>query len=128
VLLLAAFLVAVVDLVDKAVSPTLPAAYDARGGGRAATMVAVTAVGAWPFPRAGSRLVAVAGGLLVGGGIANTLSLGIWEHGVPNPLVSLRYDVAFNAADLCVAAGFLLLLPAMLLFAVQHRGELEARI
>src|SRR4051794_10304666 len=47
VLVLAALTVVVVDLVDKAVSPTLPSAYHARGPAAAAGMAAMVVVGAW---------------------------------------------------------------------------------
>src|SRR5947208_15591346 len=57
VLVVAALTVAAADLVDKAVSPTLPAAYHARGAGAAAGMAAVVMIGLWMFPRPGSRLI-----------------------------------------------------------------------
>jgi hypothetical protein len=127
-LLIAALTVAVVDLVDKAVSSTLPSAYHARGLGGALAMVAMVVIGAWFFPRAGSLPIAVAGGLMVGGGLANVLSLGIWGRGVPNPLLSERLGIAYNLADVAIGLGLLSMLGATLLFALQHRGELSARL
>jgi len=127
-LVLAAVTVAVVDLLDKAVSPTLPSAYHARGPAAAAGMAAMVVVGAWMFPRAGSRLIAAAGGLMVGGGLSNVLSLGIWGRGVPNPLLSERLDIAFNLADVAIALGLLSMLAGILAYAVQHRSLLHARI
>jgi hypothetical protein len=128
VLLFAALTVAAVDLADKAVSPTLPGAYHARGAAGASAMLAMVAIGAWMFPRAGSRLIAAAGGLMVGGGIANVLSLGIWGRGVPNPLLSARLDIAYNLADVAIGLGLVSLLGAILVFGVQHRTELSARL
>jgi hypothetical protein len=128
VLLLSALIVAPVDLVDKAATSTLPSAYHARGLGGALAMAAMVVVGAWFFPRAGSRLIAVAGGLMVGGGIANVLSLGIWGRGVPNPLLSERLGIAYNLADVAIGLGLLSMFAATLIFAVQHRGELGARL
>lgn len=125
-LLAVALVVAAVDLVDKLVAPTLPEAFHPRPPSVALVMAVATVLGLVTFPRTGSRAIAVAGGLMVGGGIANTASLLAWGAGIPNPLLSQRYDVAFNLADLAVASGFLLLLPATLVFAVQHRHELGA--
>jgi hypothetical protein len=128
VLVAAALTVVAVDLVDKAVSPTLPGAYHARGAGAAAVMAAVVVIGAWMFPRVGSRLIAVAGGLMVGGGLSNVLSLGLWGRGVPNPLLSDRLNIAFNLADVAIGLGLLSMLAGILVFGVQHRGELRAQL
>jgi hypothetical protein len=128
VLLLSALIVAPIDLVDKATSSTLPSAYHARGLGGALAMVAMVVIGAWFFPRAGSRLIAVAGGLMVGGGMANVLSLGIWGRGVPNPLLSERLGIAYNLADVAIGLGLLSMMAATLVFALQHRNELSARL
>jgi hypothetical protein len=123
-----ALTVAAVDLTDKAITPTLPEAFHPRPPSVVVVMVATSVLGLLTFPRTGSRAIAIAGGLMVGGGIANTASLAIWGSGVPNPLLATRYGIAFNLADVCVTAGFLLLLPATLVFAVQHRGELRATL
>jgi hypothetical protein len=127
-LLLVAALVTAVDLGDEIVSPTLPDYYHTRPLSIVATMVAVTALGCVAFPRTGSRGIAVAGGLMVGGGIANTISFLAWGRGIPNPIVSYRLGAAFNLADLAVAAGFVLLVPAAIVFALRHRHELDARL
>ena len=55
-----------------------------------------------------------------------TVSLLVWGAGIPNPLLSDRYDIAFNLADLAVGSGFLLLLPATLAFAMRHRDRLNS--
>jgi hypothetical protein len=127
-LLIVAVLVTAADLLDKLVSPTLDEAYHARPLSVLAVMVGVTALGVITFPRTGSLSMAVAGGLLVGGGIGNTVSLLAWGRGIPNPLVSYRLGIAFNIADLCVGAGFALLLPAALIFMVRHQHELNAEL
>jgi hypothetical protein len=127
-LVVAALTVVAVDLVDKAVSTTLPGSYHARGAGAAAGMAAMVVIGAWMFPRVGSPLIAVAGGLMVGGGLSNVLSLALWGRGVPNPLLSDRLHIAFNLADVAIGLGLLSMLAGILLFAVQHRAALHAQL
>lgn len=127
-LLAVAAVVVAVDIGDKIVTPTIPEAFHPRPPAVLVLMAVVTVLGLVTFPRAGSRSIAVAGGLMVGGGIANTASLVAWGSGIPNPLLSYRYDVAFNLADLAVGIGFAALLPAAIVFAVRHRGELDAKL
>jgi lipoprotein signal peptidase len=91
-------------------------------------MAAMVVIGAWMFPRVGSPLIAVAGGLMVGGGLSNVLSLGLWGRGVPNPLLSDRLHIAFNLADVAIGLGLLSMLAGILLFAVQHRAALHAQL
>jgi hypothetical protein len=127
VLLLVAFAVMAADLIHKSIAHTQPDAFHVRTTRELAVMVAISAFGLLAFPRAGSRLIAAAGGLMVGGGLANVLSAFIFGRGVPNPFV-VRGDVwaiAFNLADVCVALGFLILLPSVLGFAIAHRRQLE---
>ncbi|MDX6514403.1 MAG: hypothetical protein QOH73_69 [Gaiellaceae bacterium] len=125
-LLAVAAVVVAVDIGDKLVTPTLPEAFHPRPPIVLLAMVVVTVLGLVTFPRAGSRAIAIAGGLMVGGGVANTVSLLAWGSGIPNPLLSSRYDIAFNLADLAVGSGFVLLLPATLAFAVRHREHLNS--
>ncbi|MGZ4398563.1 MAG: signal peptidase II [Gaiellaceae bacterium] len=115
------------DLVHKAIAHTRPEAFHVRSAREVAVMVAISLLGTFAFPRAGSRLIAAAGGLMVGGGLANVLSVGLFGRGVPNPFVvqAGHTMIAFNLADICVATGFALLLPSVLGFAVAHRAELE---
>jgi lipoprotein signal peptidase len=68
-----------------------------------------------------SPAIAVAAGPLVGGAAGNGLSLALWP-GVPNPIVV--DGLAFNVADVSVALGLVLLLPAMIAFAVRNRERL----
>jgi hypothetical protein len=127
VLLAVALLVVAADLTDKAVAHTEANAYHVRTPRELVVMVTISLVGLLVFPRAGSRLIAAAGGLMTGGGLANVLSAAIFGRGVPNPFLlhGEAWAVAFNLADVCVAVGFLVLLPSVLAFAVAHRNELE---
>ncbi len=74
--------------------------------------------------RARSASIAVAGGIVLGGALGNLASIALWPSlaGVPDPLVA--GGVAFNVADVAVAVGFVLLLPATALFALKNRERL----
>ena len=74
--------------------------------------------------RVRSASIAVAGGIVLGGALGNLVSIALWPSlaGVPDPLVA--GGVAFNVADVAVAVGFVLLLPATALFALKHRERL----
>jgi lipoprotein signal peptidase len=71
-----------------------------------------------------SASIAVTGGLVLGGAMGNLASIALWPSlpGVPDPLVA--GGIAFSVADVAVAAGFVLLLPALILFAVRNRQRL----
>jgi lipoprotein signal peptidase len=64
------------------------------------------------------------GGLVLGGAAGNLASIALWPSvpGVPDPIVA--GGVAFNVADVAVMAGFTLLIPATLVFAVRNRARL----
>jgi lipoprotein signal peptidase len=74
--------------------------------------------------RTRSGSIALAGGIVLGGAAANLVSIALWPSlpGVPDPIVA--DGVAFNLADIAVAVGFALLLPATLVFAVRNRERL----
>ena len=80
-----------------------------------------------------SLLLAAAGGVVVGGAAANAISLALWPSydGVPNPFFAgdqVR-GIAFNLADVFLATGGLLLVPAAaLIFAARNRERLGERI
>src|ERR1700694_11388 len=64
------------------------------------------------------------GGLVLGGAAGNLVSIALWPSvpGVPDPIVA--GGVAFNVADVAVMAGFTLLVPATLVFALRNRARL----
>ena len=72
-----------------------------------------------------SAAMGLAGGVLVGGAIANLASLALWPSvdGVPNPL--LAGALAFNLADVAVACGLVLVLATTTSFAARNRGRLH---
>jgi lipoprotein signal peptidase len=71
-----------------------------------------------------SSSIAFAGGVVLGGAAGNLVSIALWPSlpGVPDPIVA--GGVAFNLADVAVAVGFALLLPATIVFAMQNRERL----
>lgn len=74
--------------------------------------------------RTRSASIAIAGGVVLGGALGNLASIALWPSiaGVPDPIVA--GGVAFNLADVAVAAGFVLLLPATALFGLKNRERL----
>ncbi len=119
--------VAGLDLAQKAFS------ISERGGavlvhGRPAVYVAGLAAAALVWAVAVARVrsasIAVAGGVVLGGALGNLASIALWPSlaGVPDPIVA--GGVAFNVADVAVAVGFVLLLPATALFALKNRERL----
>ena len=119
--------VAALDLVQKAFS------ISERGGAvlvhsRPAPYIAGLAAAAlaWAvaLARVRSASIAIAGGVVLGGAIGNLASIALWPSlaGVPDPLVA--GGVAFNVADVAVAAGLVLLLPATALFGLRNRERL----
>jgi lipoprotein signal peptidase len=77
-------------------------------------------------PRARSRWISLGAGIAAGGALATLVTGLAWQHGVPNPLVA--GGVAFNVADLAIAAGDALLVAAALTHAWTHRAQLHERI
>ncbi|MDX6487362.1 MAG: hypothetical protein QOF43_2515 [Gaiellaceae bacterium] len=74
-------------------------------------------------PRIRSIPVALGAGIAAGGALATLVSAIAWG-GVPDPLV--RGGVAFNLADLSIAAGDALLVVAVLAHAWANRDRLRA--
>jgi lipoprotein signal peptidase len=114
-----ASVVAAVDLVHKALAG--PVFVHERSALYAAGIVPVCLAWAVAVVFLRSPEIALAAGPLVGGAAGNALSLALWP-GVPNPLVV--DGLAFNVADLGVALGLVLLLPATVSFAVRNRERL----
>jgi lipoprotein signal peptidase len=69
-----------------------------------------------------SALLALAGGVVLGGALGNVVSLALWP-GVPNPIE--LDSIAFNLADTFVLVGFATTAAATLTFAVRHRERLR---
>ena len=68
-----------------------------------------------------SPRIALGGGVVLGGAVANLASLAVW-HGVPDPIIASA--IAFNLADVFVVAGFVGVAAAVLTFARAHRERL----
>ena len=69
-----------------------------------------------------SALLALAGGVVLGGALGNVVSLALWP-GVPNPI---ELDaIAFNLADAFVLLGFATTAAATLTFAGRNRERLR---
>jgi lipoprotein signal peptidase len=80
-----------------------------------------------------SLLLAAAGAVVVGGAVANGISLALWPSydGVPNPFFAgdEARGIAFNLADVFLVTGGLLFLPAAtLVFAARNRERLGERV
>ena len=71
-----------------------------------------------------SAVMAVPGGVVLGGAAGNLLSFALWPSlpGVPDTIVA--GGLAFSLGDVAVGIGLLLLVPAGLIFARRNRGRL----
>jgi hypothetical protein len=118
------------DLLVKLIEPTQEGLYHRRTYGELLLILAISAAALYFVPLARSRSIAVGAGLMIGGGIGNALSIAVSPQGVPNPLVLSRgeWAIAFNLADICVLAGFLVLLLAVMGVAFENRDELRKPI
>jgi lipoprotein signal peptidase len=72
-----------------------------------------------------SPLLALAGGVVLGGALGNVVSLALWP-GVPDPIE--LDSIAFNLADAFVLLGFATTAAATLTFAVRNRERLREPI
>jgi lipoprotein signal peptidase len=81
-------------------------------------------------PRLPSTTAAIGAGIACGGALGNLVSLLAWTHGVPDPfvVVAATRGLAFNLADLFAVTGDALLLSAVILHGMQHRGQLRQRV
>lgn len=73
-------------------------------------------------PRARSLGMSLGAGIAAGGAAATLVAGAAWRGGVPNPLV--RGGLAFNVADVAIAAGDALLIASALVHAWRHRERL----
>ncbi len=110
--------------VDLAVKAGTPTTYFHERSGLYVLVAACSIPWAAALLATGSRLVAAAGGVLLGGALANLASLALWPAGVPNPLVAGAF--AFNPADVFGLAGGLVLVPAAVaVYATRNRERLR---
>ena len=128
VLVLTATLVAGVDLAHKATAILERGAAVPAHDRSAVYVIGIAAAATawtWAIALTRSASIALAGGVLAGGAAGNLLSLVLWPSlaGVPNPLVA--GDVAFNVADVAVAAGLVLVLAATCVYAARNRERLR---
>jgi lipoprotein signal peptidase len=118
----AALVVLVADLVYALLAPPTPfgherpAAVLVLAGALAGALLALA-------PRVPSLWVSVGAGVASGGALGTLVSGFAWSGGVPNPIV--RGGIAFNLADLAIAAGDALLIAAVLAYAWTRRGRLR---
>jgi lipoprotein signal peptidase len=77
-------------------------------------------------PRVPSLTLSVGAGIAAGGAVGTLIAALLWSRGVPDPLVG--GPVAFNLADVAIAAGNVLLVGSALFVAWQHRGALRQPI
>lgn len=119
--LAAAALVVAADLADSAAAHTAyfhPRPLWLLAGGTAfAVAVLVLA------PRIPSLALSLGAGTTTGGALATLVAALVWSRGVPDPLV--HGSVAFNLADVAIAAGDATLLASALVVAWRRRHLLR---
>jgi hypothetical protein len=114
---------AVTDLAHKALADA--PLYHARPALHMAALAVVAA--GWAVAVAATRSIglAAAGGVFLGGVVGNVASVVFWP-GVPNPLAAGA--IAYNLADVFVAAGLALTLVAAAVVVVRDRDRLGERV
>lgn len=123
VLGLVAALLAAGDLTHKALAE--PALYHTRPALQMALLAGVAS--GWAAAVAATRSLVLAGaaGIFLGGVVGNVASVAFWP-GVPDPLVA--GPIAYNLADVFVAAGLALTLVAVAVFGLRNRARLVERV
>jgi hypothetical protein len=116
----AAAAVVAATLVDDLLSPNRLS--HARSPVALASAGALAAGLLFLVPRARSLVMSLAAGIAAGGAAATLVAGLAWRDGVPNPLV--RGGIAFNLADLAIAAGDALLIAAAVWHAWRQRDRL----
>jgi hypothetical protein len=118
----AALAVLVADLLYALLAPPTPFQHE-----RSAVVLALAGVLAAALltlaPRVPSLPLALGAGIASGGSLGTLVSGIAWSNGVPNPIVG--GGIAFNLADIAIAAGDALLITAALAHAWAHRGRLR---
>ena len=114
-----------VDLLVKDIVPTGARAFHHRSDAWVIGS-AMLLLGAAALSVVASRAVAFAGGVMSAGVLANLVSARADGNWVPNPFAVRHgdYSLAFNLADVFFLLGNLLLMMALIVVAVQHRGRL----
>jgi hypothetical protein len=115
-----ATMTAAVDLAHKAAAGTEH--LHARPGSYAFVVILLSAAWTAAILATRSLSLALGGGVVVGGAIANLASLAIWS-GVPNPIVAER--ITFNLADVFVVVGFVFVAVAVLGLAARSPDRLH---
>jgi hypothetical protein len=116
---------AAADLALKAAIPTAPWYFHERSALWVAGSFAVL-IAALALVRVPSRAVALGAGVMSGGVAGNLLSAQWNDNSVPNPLVlgDHVHGIAFNAADVFILFGNLLLISALIVVTIGHRDQL----
>jgi hypothetical protein len=114
-----------VDQIVKATVHTPWWAFHHRSHGWVVLSMALL-IGAVLLALVPSRLVAVAAGVMSAGVLGNLVSARWDGNWVPNPFVIGHYGhgFAFNLADVFFLLGNLLLMSALIVFAIHHRERL----
>jgi thiosulfate reductase cytochrome b subunit len=113
------------DLAVKATVPTMPWHFHQRSNAWEILCV-VLLLGALALARIPSRAVAIGAGVMSGGVAGNLLSARANDNRVPNPLVIGDYatGIAFNAADIFILVGNLLLMVSLMAVTIRNRDRL----
>ena len=121
----AALILMAADLSVKATIPTSPWHFHERSSAWEALCV-VLLLGALALARIPSRAVAIGAGILSGGVAGNLSSARANDNRVPNPLVlgDNLTGVAFNAADVFILVGNLILMISLMVVTIRHRDRL----
>jgi lipoprotein signal peptidase len=118
---------AYLDLLVKDTVPTAAWAFHHRSNAWVAVSI-ILLLGAVALSVVPSRAVAFAGGVMSAGVLGNLVSARADGNWVPNPLTISpgEYLLAFNLADVFFLLGNLLLMTALIVVTVQHRGRLAS--
>jgi hypothetical protein len=122
-----AAVLASVDLIVKDTVPTAAWAVHHRSNAWVAASI-ILLLAAAALSLVPSRAVAFAGGVMSAGVLGNLVSARADGNWVPNPLTISPgdYSLAFNLADVFFLLGNLLLMTALIVMAVRHRGRLAS--